>query len=496
MKISALAISSIMVMGVADAFVSNSRSTISMKVTYDVPSKRGIGATSTYLKSLTLIPSRKEGRSEEEIQAELSSGKVMEGGKVIDFEAIKGPSKAEQALQIAKDDIFGSGTKYVPPGNGILGINDDVISEVGHELGQFATSDETQLCASYLRSKAPQSLFEESDKSIKREGSSFSEAEKSSIDSILRKAYVESGEVTSAFAKTFFLGTQLLPELPREAIWAVYVWCRRTDEIVDAPRDNDEEMLNDLGSWEMRLEALWKYGEVEDVYDLCLLDVLVKYPNLPITPFTDMIRGMLMDVPELGQERYESFDELHLYCYRVAGTVGLMSLPVFGCAEGYNDQIAREPALSLGVAFQLTNILRDVGEDAEKRGRVYLPREDMAKFGVTEEQILARKVDKNYTDLMKFQIERAKMYYERARRGVFMLAPESRLPVQSSLDAYGRILDKIEENGFDTLTTRAYVGKWEKLSIIPFSWYRTQDISRYIPLPGDATVPTLEEPQK
>lgn len=496
MKISAFAISSIMVMSVADAFVSNSRSTISMKVTYDVPSKRGIGATSTYLKSLTLIPSRKEGRSEEEIQTELSSGKVMEGGKVIDFEAIKGPSKAEQALQIAKDDIFGSGTKYVPPGNGILGINDDVISEVGHELGQFATSDETQLCASYLRSKAPQSLFEESDKSIKREGSSFSEAEKSSIDSILRKAYVESGEVTSAFAKTFFLGTQLLPELPREAIWAVYVWCRRTDEIVDAPRDNDEEMLNDLGSWEMRLEALWKYGEVEDVYDLCLLDVLVKYPNLPITPFTDMIRGMLMDVPELGQERYESFDELHLYCYRVAGTVGLMSLPVFGCAEGYNDQIAREPALSLGVAFQLTNILRDVGEDAEKRGRVYLPREDMAKFGVTEEQILARKVDKNYTDLMKFQIERAKMYYERARRGVFMLAPESRLPVQSSLDAYGRILDKIEENGFDTLTTRAYVGKWEKLSIIPFSWYRTQDISRYIPLPGDATVPTLEEPQK
>jgi len=496
MKISAFAISSIMVMSVADAFVSNSRSTISMKVTYDVPSKRGIGATSTYLKSLTLIPSRKEGRSEEEIQTELSSGKVMEGGKVIDFEAIKGPSKAEQALQIAKDDIFGSGTKYVPPGNGILGINDDVISEVGHELGQFATSDETQLCASYLRSKAPQSLFEESDKSINREGSSFSEAEKSSVDSILRKAYVESGEVTSAFAKTFFLGTQLLPELPREAIWAVYVWCRRTDEIVDAPRDNDEEMLNDLGSWEMRLEALWKYGEVEDVYDLCLLDVLVKYPNLPITPFTDMIRGMLMDVPELGQERYESFDELHLYCYRVAGTVGLMSLPVFGCAEGYNDQIAREPALSLGVAFQLTNILRDVGEDAEKRGRVYLPREDMAKFGVTEEQILARKVDKNYTDLMKFQIERAKMYYERARRGVFMLAPESRLPVQSSLDAYGRILDKIEENGFDTLTTRAYVGKWEKLSIIPFSWYRTQDISRYIPLPGDATVPTLEEPQK
>lgn len=118
----------------------------------------------------------------------------------------------------------------------------------------------------------------------------------------------------------------------------------------------------------------------------------------------------------------------------------------------------------------------------------------MARFGVTEEQIKAKRVDQNYKNMMKFQIERARMYYERARRGVFMLAPESRLPVQSSLDAYGKILDKIEENGYDSLTTRAYVGKWEKLSIIPFSWYRTQDISRTLPLPGDKPIPTLEEP--
>lgn len=153
----------------------------------------------------------------------------------------------------------------------------------------------------------------------------------------------------------------------------------------------------------------------------------------------------------------------------------------------------REPALSLGVAFQLTNILRDVGEDARDRGRVYLPQEDLKRFGVTEEQIFAHRVDENYINLMKFQIARARMYYERARRGVFMLAPQSRLPVQSSLDAYGRILDKIEENGYDSLTTRAYVDKWEKLSIIPFSWYRTLDVSRDLPLPGDKPIKTLEE---
>jgi 15-cis-phytoene synthase len=137
------------------------------------------------------------------------------------------------------------------------------------------------------------------------------------------------------------------------------------------------------------------------------------------------------------------------------------------------------------VAFQLTNILRDVGEDAKQRGRVYLPQEDLSRFGVSEEQIMNQQMNENYIQLMKFQIQRARMYYSRARRGVFMLAPASRLPVQSSLDAYGRILDKIEENGYDNFTKRAYVGKWEKLSMIPCSWYKTLDISRSFSPPDE-----------
>lgn len=279
-------------------------------------------------------------RSEDE---EKVSGKVMEGGKVIDFEATRGPSQAENALKKAKEEVANGTLKRAHLSDKILGINDDVIGEVGHDLGIFATPDEIQKCAAYLRSKAPDGFFE------KREGSAadaddgvkLPQEQKNAIEKVLQKALVESGEVTSAFAKTFYLGTQLMPEEQRKAIWAIYVWCRRTDEIVDAPRDNDEEMLADLGVWEMRLENLWKYGEVEDVFDLCLLDVLVKYPSLPITPFTDMVRGMLMDVPDLGTEVYESFDDLHLYCYRVAGTVGLMCLPVFGCAKNYNEIIAK-----------------------------------------------------------------------------------------------------------------------------------------------------------
>jgi len=158
--------------------------------------------------------------------------------------------------------------------------------------------------------------------------------------------------------------------------------------------------------------------------------------------------------------------------------------------------LSREPALSLGVAFQITNILRDVGEDAKKRGRVYLPQRDMARFGVTERQLFDQKVDENYINLMKFEIARARMYYARALRGVPMLSPESRLPVQLSLDAYGKILDKIEANGYDSLTKRAYVGKWEKLAGIPASWYRTLDIAKALPLPGDWERPTLEDYEK
>ncbi len=126
---------------------------------------------------------------------------------------------------------------------------------------------------------------------------------------------------------------------------------------------------------------------------------------------------------------------------------------------------------------------------------MYLHKEYREKIGATEEKVFAEAMDENYPNLVKCEIERAKVYYERGRRGVFMLAAESRLPVQSSLDAYGRILEKIEENGYDSLTTRAYVDKWEKLSIIPFSWYRTLDVSRQIPLPGDSPTPSLEEAQ-
>jgi phytoene synthase len=294
----------------------------------------------------------------------LALGKKLEGGQVIDFSSIKASSKAEKALAEARKLFLehggassfstttttthdGSNTSTTATTTDLLGINQDVVDQVGHSLGTFATPAEIQACARYLRSRAPPHLFSSSssshssDLAIVDDKNNFSPDDVTKFRKILHNAYYESGEVTAAFAKTFYMGTMLLGEEARKAIWAIYVWCRRTDEIVDAPRENDADMLHDLSSWEIRLENLWEKGQVVDVYDLCLLDVRINYPNLDIQPFLDMIRGMLMDVPGLGQERYETFDELHLYCYRVAGTVGVMSLPVFGCAPGFNDDRAR-----------------------------------------------------------------------------------------------------------------------------------------------------------
>jgi len=272
--------------------------------------------------------------SRTKIENELASGKILEDGPVIDFGSIKDTtSKAERALANARQEyvaaIQSGGKGAVELGfagdedSRLMGINDEVVKEVGREVGSFCSDNtKVQNCAAYLRSNAPKGLFEDhSDASV------MSEEEMKAIDTsglvaLLDEAYDESGLVTEAFAKTFYLGTQLLSKPAQKAIWAVYVWCRRTDEIVDAPRKpEDVNMLTDLSAWELRLENLFRYGIVEDVLDLPLLDCKIKYPNLPIEPFVDMVRGMLMDIPDLGQDRYDTFEELHLYCYRVAGTV-------------------------------------------------------------------------------------------------------------------------------------------------------------------------------
>lgn len=144
-------------------------------------------------------------------------------------------------------------------------------------------------------------------------------------------------------------------------------------------------------------------------------------------------------------------------------------LPILGTVDGVTQVDAKAPAVALGIALQLTNILRDVGEDLS-RGRIYLPQDELQNFGITEEALLTREVTEKYEKFMKFQIARARQWYEEAAYGIAMLAPDARFAVQATLDMYGRILDKIEENGYDNLNKRAYATGFEKLQILAGSW--------------------------
>lgn len=289
-------------------------------------------------------------------------------------------------------------------------------------------------------------------------------------------AYELCRQITAKYAKTFYLGTLLMPEEKRRAIWAIYVWCRRTDELVDGPQ-SAFTTPETLDRWEKQLESIFAGQPIDDP-DVALVDTLQRFP-IDIQPFRDMIAGQRMD---LYRSRYETFEELELYCYRVAGTVGLMTSPVLGFdnssskAPWDGKQDANRPveeAIALGIANQLTNILRDVGEDA-RRGRIYIPLEELALFNYTEEDLFNGVVDDRWRELMRFQIQRARKFFTEAERGIRGLSPNSRWPVWSALMLYQGILDAIEQNQYDVFTKRAFVPKPQKLLALPVAWLRAQ----------------------
>ncbi|KAL3525099.1 hypothetical protein ACH5RR_013471 [Cinchona calisaya] len=286
--------------------------------------------------------------------------------------------------------------------------------------------------------------------------------------SMLSEAYDRCGEVCAEYAKTFYLGTMLMTPERRRAIWAIYVWCRRTDELVDGPNAS-HITPSALDRWEERLEDVFR-GHPFDMLDAALSDTVSKFP-VDIQPFWDMIEGMRMD---LRKSRYKNFDELYLYCYYVAGTVGLMSVPVMGIAPESKATVesAYNAALALGIANQLTNILRDVGEDA-RRGRVYLPQDELAEAGLSDEDIFAGKVTDKWRNFMKKQIGRARKFFDEAEKGVTELSSASRWPVWASLLLYRQILDEIEANDYNNFTKRAYVSKPKKILALPRAYAKS-----------------------
>ncbi len=293
----------------------------------------------------------------------------------------------------------------------------------------------------------------------------------------LEKAYKICQKETAQWAKTFYLGTMLLPPLKRRAIWAIYVWCRRTDELMDSPEAQKcpvGELAEKLDKWEEFTKTIFE-GNVVDDLSAVMVDTLERFPQ-SIKPFLDMIEGQRMD---LYRDRYDTFEELELYCYRVAGTVGLMTQGVMGLDPAYttapwsNSPDPSDAAIALGIANQLTNILRDVGED-RGRGRIYLPKEDLDRFNYSEEDLMAGKVNHEWKALMAFQLSRARDWFMRSEAGVRWLSADARWPVWTSLRLYRGILDSIERLDYDVFNNRAYVNGWAKLLDLPLSYLISQ----------------------
>ena len=289
----------------------------------------------------------------------------------------------------------------------------------------------------------------------------------------LDQAYEICRKETQQWAKTFYLGTLLLPQEKRKAIWAIYVWCRGTDEIMDsveASTKSQDELSDNLDEWEENTKNVFK-GNIKSELDSVLLDTIEKYPQ-SIQPYLDMIDGQRMD---LNKFRYKDFDELKLYCYRVAGTVGLMTQNVMGIDSAYTSAPwsampdPSEAAIALGIANQLTNILRDVGEDRH-RGRIYLPQADIEKFNYSEEELLKGKINNQWKALMNFQLTRAREWFQKSEDGIKWLSSDARWPVWTSLRLYRGILDSIERLDYDVFNNRAFVKNSVKALEIPISF--------------------------
>jgi len=293
----------------------------------------------------------------------------------------------------------------------------------------------------------------------------------------LDEVYESCRRETAEWAKTFYLGTLLLPPAKRRAIWAIYVWCRRTDELMDSPAAQalpPATLLARLDAWEERTRGLFE-GRVADSFDRVMVDTMERFPQ-PLQAYLDMIEGQRMDVVK---HRYADFSELQLYCYRVAGTVGLMTQDVMGLDPAYTtapwseQPDPTEAAVALGIANQLTNILRDVGED-RGRGRIYLPQEDLERFGYSEADLLAGTLNDNWRALMAFQLERARTWFARSEAGVRWLSADARWPVWASLRLYRGILAVIERHNYDVFNKRAYVPRAGKLLDLPLSFIVAQ----------------------
>ncbi len=276
----------------------------------------------------------------------------------------------------------------------------------------------------------------------------------------LTQAYEHSKSMTAYHSRSFYLASSLLPKEKRQAVRALYAFCRVTDDIVD---NHPETAVDELDIWRKHAFAL--NPPTNNLVAVAWADTRARY-HIPIRFAEQLIEGVARD---LTQTRYETFTDLATYSYGVASTVGLMSMHIIG----YNHVDAISYAIKLGLALQMTNILRDVAEDWQ-RGRIYLPQDELAEFGLTEDDIAQGVVTENWRSFMRFQIERNRRLYEEAWPGIGLLNKNGRFAIAAAAGLYRAILDDIEANDYDVFSRRAHIGTWGKLRRFPRLWLQSR----------------------
>ena len=275
----------------------------------------------------------------------------------------------------------------------------------------------------------------------------------------LQAAYLECQRITRREARNFYYAFVLLPPHRRRAIYVAYAFCRYCDDAVDSETSTHEK-LDRLAELRSLLDRCYQ-GQADEPVFAGLGQVARDY-DIPQEYFDDVLSGMEAD---LVKTRYQDFDELRQYCYQVASAVGLICIHIFG----FKDARARTHAIDLGLAMQLTNISRDVKEDLEL-GRIYLPQDELARFGYSEDELKQGLVNEAFQELMRFQTRRARTYFQSGLQLLPYLSPRSRACTAVLGGIYSKLLDRIESAEYDVFSRRVSLSTAEKLAVMAQSW--------------------------
>lgn len=273
------------------------------------------------------------------------------------------------------------------------------------------------------------------------------------MNASLAESYAECRRFSRQSGSNFLLSFWFLPPAKRQAMFALYAFFRHTDDLADAP---GESQADELHKWRDNFHAALA-GDFRDIRFPALVDTIQRY-QIPEQYFLESICGVESD---LTRDRFTDFGQLHQYCYQVASAIGLSCLPVWGVRANFNH----ESAIAAGVAFQLTNILRDIQEDAQ-RGRIYLPLEDLVRFDVAESSLLDGKVSPGFESLMRFEIDRTEKLFQQAQALRNDLLPDGRRIYDAMTETYHGLLQRISRDPVAVLHRKIQVGPWRKLKLL------------------------------